>query len=326
MADQERLVTAMATVEELMRSPTDPYHDRLIASYSQIRRFLPGLIAAIDFEATESAAPILTALGSLDAWFQDQPRTTTKPVDELPGEVITTGWEPHVITDTGDVNRAAYTCCVLDGLRKGLRRRDIYTPNSIRWGDPRAELIDADVWDQQRDQACAGLALDPDPANVISRLSQALDGAWRRLGDGMETNPDFKIEHRDGQDRIVITPLDAVEEPASLIDLRRHVDALEPEVEIADVPLEVHGWTGFLNEYTHISGAQTRTEGLLESIAALLVSDACNIGLTPVIDEHHPPLSRDRLNWVAQNYLRADTHARASHTTVRLPRTTSAGS
>jgi len=311
-ADQQRLVAAMATVEDLMRSPSDPYHDRLIASYSQIRRFLPGLIAAIDFESTESSAPVLAALVSLEQWFDEQPRATTKPVDELPNEVITTSWEAHVITDTGAVNRAAYTCCVLDGLRRGLRRRDIYTPNSIRWGDPRAELIDPDLWDQQRDQACAGLALDPDPANVISRLSQALDGAWRRLGDGMDTNPDFKIEHRDGQDRIVITPLDAIDEPASLIDLRDNVDALKPEVEIADVPLEVDGWTGYLDEYTHISGAQTRTDRLKESIAALLVSEACNIGLTPVVDEHYPPLSRDRLNWVAQNYLRSDTHARAS--------------
>ena len=75
--DQQRLVTAMSTVEDLMRSPTDPYHDRLIASYSQIRRFLPGLIAAIHFESTNSAAPILAALNSLDAWFQDQPRTTS---------------------------------------------------------------------------------------------------------------------------------------------------------------------------------------------------------------------------------------------------------
>ena len=132
-ADQQRLVAAMATVEDLMRSPSDPYHDRLIASYSQIRRFLPGLIAAIDFESTKSSAPVLAALASLEQWFGEQPRATTKPVDELPNEVITMGWEAHVITDTGAVNRAAYTCCVLDGLRRGLRRRDIYTPNSIRW-------------------------------------------------------------------------------------------------------------------------------------------------------------------------------------------------
>ena len=89
----------------------------------------------------------------------------------------------------------------------------------------------------------------------------------------MAANPDFKIEHRDDHDRIVITPLDAIDEPASLIDLRGNVDALKPEVEIADVPLEVDGWTGYLDEYTHISGAQTRTDRLKESIAALLVSE-----------------------------------------------------
>ena len=143
----------MATVEELMRSPSDPFHDRLIASYSQIRRFLPGLIAAIDFDSTESSAPVLAALTSLDQWFTDQPRTATKPATDLPSEVITSGWAPHVITETGDIDRAGYTCCVLDGLRRGLRRRDIYTPDSIRWGDPRAELIDADIWDQQRSQS-----------------------------------------------------------------------------------------------------------------------------------------------------------------------------
>lgn len=47
------------------------------------------------------------------------------------------------------------------------------------------------------------------------------------------------------------------------------VEALLPEVEIADLPLGVHGWTGFLDQYTHISGA-ARAAGLAESVSALL--------------------------------------------------------
>jgi len=61
----------------------------------------------------------------------------------------------------GSVNRAAYACCVLDRLRAGLRRRDVYVPKSIRWGDPRAELLPPETWDEQRDQTCEALALDP---------------------------------------------------------------------------------------------------------------------------------------------------------------------
>ena len=74
----------------------------------------------------------------------------------------------------------------------------------------------------------------------------------------------------------------------------------------------MHGWTGFLDEYTHMTGAETREPGLPETLSALLVSEACNVGLTPVADETYPPLSRARLNWVAHNYLRSAAHAAAN--------------
>ena len=57
----------------------------------------------------------------------------------------------------------------------------------------------------------------------------------------------------------------------------------------------MHAWTGFLDEYTHISGTEgTREEGLPESLSALLVSESCNVGLTPVADETGVDLQRNR--------------------------------
>jgi hypothetical protein len=311
--DRDHIVGALGTVTTLMRPPADPFHERLVACYPQIRRFLPLLIDAVAMESTAPARPVLDAYHALGTWLAERPHTTRLPDTEVPLEVVSASWEPHVRDrEDGTVNRAAYACCVLDRLRVGLRRRDVYAPGSIRWGDPRAELLSPDTWDQQRDQACEDLALDTDPANVGAHLAQALDEAWRRAADGIAANPEFRIEHRDGADRVVVTPLDAVDEPASLVRLRAMVEALLPEVEIADLPLEVHGWTGFLDEYTHISSAPSRAGGLVESVSALLVADACNVGLTPVVDEDYPPLSRDRLNWTAQNYVRSATHAGAS--------------
>ena len=296
-----------------MRPPDDPFHERLVAAYPQIRRFLPLLIDAVAMESTAPARPVLDAYRALGTWLAERPRTTRLPDTEVPMGVVTPSWEPHVRDrETGTVDRAAYACCVLDRLRVGLRRRDVYTPGSVRWGDPRAELLSPETWEQRREQACEDLALDTDPARVVANLAQTLASAWRRTADGMPNNPDLRIEHRDGADRIVVTPLDAVEEPASLVELRGMVEALLPEVEIADLPLEVHGWTGFLDEYTHISGAPSRAAGLVESLSALLVSEACNVGLTPVVDEDYPPLTRDRLNWTAHNYFRSATHAAAS--------------
>jgi hypothetical protein len=180
--------------------------------------------------------------------------------------LISPSWEPHVRDRVaGTVDRAGYACCVLDALRTRLRRRDIYAPASPRWGDPRAELMNNAVWQDQRDAPCDALALDTDPTAVLDQLTATLDAAWRETATGLAGNPDLRIEQRRGRDEIVLTPLDADDEPDSLIALRAQVEALLPEVEIADLPLEVHDWTGFLDEYTHISGTPSREPGLPET-------------------------------------------------------------
>ena len=256
---------------------------------------------------------MLAAYHALGDWLTNKPRTTKLPDTELPLEVINAAWSPHVRdTDAGTVNRSGYACCVLDALRTRLRRRDIYAPASTRWGDPRAELLTPDAWEEQRETLCDELALDTDPTAFIDQLTAALDASWRETAAGYAANPDLRVEHRGGRDEIVLTPLDADDQPDSLIDLRARVEELLPEVEIADLPLEVHGWTGFLDEYTHMAGDTGREPGLSETLSALLVSESCNVGLTPVADDTHRPLTRDRLNWVAHNYLRSATHAAAN--------------
>jgi Tn3 transposase DDE domain/Domain of unknown function (DUF4158) len=312
-ADRAEIEQAMDTVATLMRPPGDPFHERLVAAYPQIRRFLPLLIEAIEFQATDTAQPVLAAYHALGDWLTERPRTTTLPEADVPLDVISPAWEPHVRDRaTGTVNRAGYACAVLDALRTRLRRRDIYAPASTRWGDPRAELLAPDVWEDQRHTLCDELALDTNPTTVLAQLTTTLDAAWQITAAGLPANPDLHLEQRGGREEIVLTPLDADDEPESLIALRAQVEALLPEVEIADLPLEVHGWTGFLDEYTHMAGTPSREPGLPETLSALLVSESCNVGLTPVADQSYPPLTRERLNWVAHNYLRSATHAGAN--------------
>jgi deazaflavin-dependent oxidoreductase (nitroreductase family) len=56
----------------------------------------------------------------------------------------------------------------------------------------------------------------------------------------------------------------------------------------------------------------TRIDDMPVTVAALLVAEACNVGLTPVIKLGEPALTRDRLSHVDQNYVRAETHAAAN--------------
>ena len=76
--------------------------------------------------------------------------------------------------------------------------------------------------------------------------------------------------------------------------------------------LEVNKWTGFASEFTHISEGNARVEDLSLSICAVLLAEACNISLEPLVRSDVPALTKGRLLWVQQNYIRQETLTRAN--------------
>jgi Tn3 transposase DDE domain len=79
-----------------------------------------------------------------------------------------------------------------------------------------------------------------------------------------------------------------------------------------DPLLEIHARTGFANAVTHISERNARVADLPIRICAVLIAEACNIGLDPLVRRDVPALTRGRLLWVQQNYVRAETIALAN--------------
>jgi Tn3 transposase DDE domain len=134
-------------------------------------------------------------------------------------------------------------------------------------------------------------------------LADNLDAAYRAVSNRLADNNAVRIETVDGHDRPVLTALDKLDEPPSLVTLRTAVDDLLPRVDLPDVLLEVAGWTGFLTDFTHVSDGAARAEDLDVGSCAVLVAEACNIGLEPVVQASNPALSRSRLSWVDQNYI-----------------------
>lgn len=163
----------------------------------------------------------------------------------------------------------------------------------------------------------AGLSLSEAAAEHLDQLVRGLDAAWRQMADRLqEAGDDAKVEvvvpEGGGRAKLSVDKLGAVGEPESLTWLKNTTEAMLPRIELPDLLFEVHSWTGFLDAFGHVSERRTRMEGLLVSPVALLVSQSCNIGLTPVIDTENKALSRSRLSHVDQNYVRADTIAAAN--------------
>ena len=119
------------------------------------------------------------------------------PLHRAPLTVVPRSWRRSVVTDDGEtVDRAAYTVCVLDQLRTGLRQRDVFVHPSVRWSDPRARLLQDAAWEAARPQICRSLHRAPHPQDELTQLATLLDTTYRRVAANLPTNTTVRIEHR----------------------------------------------------------------------------------------------------------------------------------
>ena len=239
--------------------------------------------------------------------------------DQAPLAFASGPWQSLVEPETGQIDRAAYAMCAVEGLRDGLRRRDIYVAPSRRYADARASLLGDPAWEASRADTRRSLALPADPGEFVEQLATDLDLdlAYDRTLEGLDAeHPVFEL----AAGRL---HLDALPEPPSLLALRDRVDTLLPAADLPDLVLEIAAKTGFIDAFTNDEQPDARLEGLTTSLCAVLVAQACNVGYTPLMDESNPALREARLRYVAQRYLRPEAIAAANgpnRRTARQPR------
>jgi hypothetical protein len=172
----------------------------------------------------------------------------------------------------------------------------------LRFGDPRIGLLDGAAWEAARPTVCRTLAKSQNAAEEIGRLSNRLDHAFRSVAGNLPKNASVRIEQNGADEDLVLTGLDRLEEPASLVALRNTVAARLPHVDLPELLLEIDARTGFAGAFTHASEADARARDLPTSVCAVLLAEACNTGLEPLVRPDVPALRRSRLSWVRQNY------------------------
>jgi TnpA family transposase len=293
------LAQALEKVEALVRPPDDVYYRELQERYRSVRLFLPTLVKHIHFSASPAGMPVVAGL----EWIRDN-ASNVKAKQGAPRDVITKSWQRYAVREDGTVDYQAYSFCVLDRLRVALQRRDVFVSPSWRYADPRAGLLAGAEWEATRPVICRTLELSPDPAPELSALTEELDETFRAVSARLPNNPDVRFETVDGKRDMILTPLDKLDEPASLIALRREVAARLPLVDLPEIFLEIAARTGFTERFTHVTERAARAADINISVCAVLLAQACNTGLEPFVHHDTPALRRDRLAWVEQNYFR----------------------
>ncbi|EHZ2995079.1 Tn3 family transposase, partial [Salmonella enterica] len=216
-------------------------------------------------------------------------------------------WKRLVYDSEGRIQRAGYSLCLLERLQDSLRRRDIWLENSDRWGDPRQKFLQGKEWQAQRIAVCRALGHPTDGGNAVKQLATELDETWKTVASRFELNAAVSICHQGKYPSLTISSLEKLEEPQPLILLNSRVRQLVPPVDLTELLLEIDARTGFTREFTHVSESEARAQDLNISLCAVLLAEACNIGHEPLIKHSIPALTRHRLSWVKQNYIRAET-------------------
>ncbi len=111
----------------------------------------------------------------------------------------------------------------------------------------------------------------------------------------------------DGKDDLILTGLDKLDEPDSLIALRKEVQRRLPRAELPEILLEIAARTGFSNEFTHISERDSRASELVTSIHVLLLgSSSERPPETRCVCHHERPVRRSEDRFVGGRGLGRD--------------------
>jgi TnpA family transposase len=267
----------------------------------------------LSWQAAPNGQAVLDAM----QWLKEQSGHSLRVTNDAPKGFLSKAWKPLVLDANGRVKgQRAYIFALIDEWLKALKRRDIFVVPGIRYGDPRVGLLKGTDWQNNKAAVCRALNHSLEGKRELKPLVQLLDTTFSQVAERADKNTDLKFETTDGKKRFIITPLDRLAEPSSLIELRRAVHGLMPKAGIPDVLLEVMRMTGFNSAFTHLSGRPSRVEGFESTLCAVLVGAACNIGFSPLIRSEVAPLRASRLSWCDHNFVRQETIQAANATIV----------
>lgn len=299
------MLEAAGKVAELASPDKNTAPEALSGYYGSVRRFLRSFLLTVTFSGTPSAKPLLDALTFLkrmDAVGGGKPKWSEAPTGFVPK-----AWQRHVFPQRGEVDHQAYTLCAVERLGQALRRREVFVERSERYGDPRAELRQGQAWLDVREDVGRALERSLDARVELEEMRSELERTYREVEANLATNQALSVTVKNGQTLLSLAAPAALEEPPSLLALRREVLSRLPVVDLPELLMEVHSFTGFADVFTHVAEGKSLAQDLPLSVCAVLLAQACNIGLKAVARPELDALTLPRLSWIGQNYLRADT-------------------
>lgn len=303
----ENLSEAVAECPIIMRPMDDNYFDLWAERYSYFRRFVPHFLKTLEFVADRHHESLLQAVEILKKMNELGKRKLSQ---DAPISFISAKWKPYIKDKTGKLNLRFYELCVLWELRGALRGGHLWVNGSYRFANPETYLIPKERWQTSKQDLVELLGISPNGKEVLQNSQLELENLLQIADNSFDQKDYLRFEGN----RLIVSRLKTVEQDDEVSELEKMLIERLPRIELPDLLIEVDSWTNFSKELVHASGGEKRLPDLSANLYALLVSQACNLGIVRMSEISN--LNLNKMLWTHTWYCREETLKKATNCLV----------
>ncbi|WP_336814152.1 Tn3 family transposase [Bosea sp. MMO-172] len=269
--------------------------------HATVRKYAGAFLQTFAFHSQRRHDPLLAAIATLKRLYVEGRRVLP---DRVPVSHLTKS-ERELVFDGGKPDRRLYEIATLTHLRDRLRSGDVWVEGSRSFRPVDEHLMPKPAFVALKQEDRLGLGVQDDGAAWLSEVREMMDFNLQRLAWRARYGKLDSVRLEAGT--LIVTP-HASDIPAAAEALNAEISDMYPLVEVPDLLREVHEWTGFADQFTHV-----RTGDAPPNIAAMLagvLADGTNLGPKRMAGASKG-ISAHQIGWMRSFHARSETYRAA---------------